>query len=165
MDHKYALPPPHPLLTALQANLLTGSLHRGVNTIRYTLANETWAINATLYQTIQGTATPTNDQAKARLSNASCCCYGTICDTQGFCNLTGFHNGTSLMLSNPHMYLADPKYTSLIEGQVPDPAADITRIDVEPNTGNGTLALTRAHLTRSNEKILSPALSFSSGAV
>ncbi|ELR22174.1 CD36 family protein [Acanthamoeba castellanii str. Neff] len=81
--------------------------HKGVNTIRYTLANETWAINATLYQTIQG-----------------------------FCNLTGFHNGTSLMLSNPHMYLADPKYTSLIEGQVPDPAADITRIDVEPNTGN-----------------------------
>ncbi len=44
------------------------------------------------------------------------------------------------MLSNPHMYLADTKYTSLIEGQVPDPAVDITRIDVEPNTGNGTLA-------------------------
>jgi hypothetical protein len=80
-----------------------------VNTIRYTLANETWAINATLYQSIQG-----------------------------FCNLTNFHNGTSLMLSNPHMYLADPKYTSLIQGQVPDPANDITRIDVEPNTGNGT---------------------------
>lgn len=60
------------------------------------------------------------------------------------------------MLSNPHMYLADTKYTSLIEGQVPDPAVDITRIDVEPNTGNGTLAHIRAHLTCSNEKVSHP---------
>ncbi len=70
------------------------------------------------------------------------------------------------MLSNPHMYLADPKYTSLIAGQVADPAVDITRIDVEPNTGNGTLAHIRAHLTRSNEKVLSLTHSSSSfGAV
>jgi len=81
--------------------------HRGVIGIRYTLDHNTWDINATLYQSIKG-----------------------------FANLTNFHNGSSVMLSNPHMYLADPKYINLIQGKLKNDTLNITYVDAEPNSGN-----------------------------
>jgi hypothetical protein len=80
--------------------------HRGIKTIRYEIDNQTFAVNSDLYQTIQG-----------------------------FANLTGAHNSSSIFLSNPHMFGADPKYTQMIEGQVQNFTIDITIIDIEPNLG------------------------------
>lgn len=40
------------------------------------------------------------------------------------------------MLSNPHMYLADPKYINLIQGKLKNDTLNITYVDAEPNSGN-----------------------------
>jgi hypothetical protein len=80
--------------------------YKGVKMLRYLLSNDTWAINPDLYQSIVG-----------------------------FANMTGAHNGSWVFLSNPHMYGADPTYTSKIQGQTQNPESDITVIDIEPITG------------------------------
>lgn len=83
--------------------------HHGIRMIRYEIDNATFAIDPDLYQTIVG-----------------------------FCNLTNAHNGSSIMLSNPHMFVGDPKYVQMIQGMVQDPVVDITVVDIEPNLGQGT---------------------------
>jgi len=80
---------------------------KGVHMIRYLVDNATWAINNTLYNGIPG-----------------------------FANLTGAYYGASVFLSNPHMLGANLSWPSLISGfPLPDPARDVTLIDLEPNSG------------------------------
>ncbi|KAL6058253.1 hypothetical protein QOT17_014986 [Balamuthia mandrillaris] len=55
---------------------------------------------------------------------------------KGFCNVTGVHNGSSIFISNPHMYGADPRYVEKVKGFKQNATFDISVIDIEPHLGN-----------------------------
>jgi len=56
----------------------------------------------------------------------------------GFANVTGYHNGSTIFMSNPHMFGADPNYVNKIKGMKEASQEDISVIDIEPNTGSVT---------------------------
>jgi CD36 family len=79
---------------------------KGVKTMTYFIDNQTFAVNETLYQTIQG-----------------------------FANMTK-HRQAPVYQSHPHMFSVAEAYRNKIEGQrAPVWDKDLTRIEVEPLTG------------------------------
>jgi len=82
---------------------------KGVKMLRYEISNQTW-------------------ERSYDLSNP----------ILGFANVTGFHNGTTIFISNPHMYGADPNYINKIKGMIQPSLSDVSIIDIEPNTGSVT---------------------------
>jgi len=56
----------------------------------------------------------------------------------GFANLTERYNGTPIFLCNPHYFGAPLEWLTKIQGMTQNLTTDLTRIDVEPNTGKST---------------------------
>eukprot|EP01088_Endostelium_zonatum_P016249 TRINITY_DN4311_c0_g1_i1.p1 TRINITY_DN4311_c0_g1~~TRINITY_DN4311_c0_g1_i1.p1 ORF type:complete len:701 (+),score=164.30 TRINITY_DN4311_c0_g1_i1:340-2442(+) len=82
--------------------------YKGIKMIRYEVANKTLDIDPFYFQNIRG-----------------------------FANMSYFHNGSTVFLSNPHMYGAESKYVKKIQNMTnwQDVVYDTTVVDIEPNLG------------------------------